>query len=178
MLIERRLDWKLLTACVPVGMVGAWVLDAMRLVFQRLGMMPELPPMMGRRTMNLLQGRTKMGADVMREPQQELESVAGYQMHYVNGALLAAIYALVVPRDRLGAKTGIVYGLAFPEAAMMLAMLPAMGMGVAGAKGKGVKATLTSTGTAHVVWGAALGAMTKRAAEITRRMTFQTTIPG
>jgi hypothetical protein len=46
MLVERRLDWKLLAATVPVGMAGTWVLDSMRLLFQQLKMMPEMPPMM------------------------------------------------------------------------------------------------------------------------------------
>jgi hypothetical protein len=53
---------------------------------------------------------------------------------------------------------------------MMLAMLPAMGMGPAGSKGMGVARVLPSTALSHVVWGAALGAMTKKAAELTRRL--------
>lgn len=83
--------------------------------------------------------------------------------------ILAALYALVVPRRRLGPASGIAYALAFPEAAMMLAMVPAMGMGVAGRKGKGVAKTLASTGTAHVVWGAPLGTLTRKAAELAER---------
>jgi hypothetical protein len=170
MIFDRRVDWKLLLASVPVGMMGTWVLDSMRLVFQRLGMMPELPPMMGRRILNLISGDTRMGANVRSEPPRELESVAGYQVHYANGVILAAIYALVVPRRRLGPASGIAYALAFPEAAMMLAMVPAMGMGVAGIKGKGAPKTLASTGTAHLVWGAALGALTGKAAELAQRV--------
>lgn len=85
MIFDRRLDWKLLLTSVPVGMMGTWVLDSMRLVFQRLGMMPELPPMMGRRILNLISGDTRMGANVMSEPRRELESVTGYQVHYLNG---------------------------------------------------------------------------------------------
>jgi hypothetical protein len=170
MLFERRLDWKLLATTVPVGMAGTWVLDSMRLLFQQFKMMPEMPPMMGRRMLNLRRSQTQMGANVEEEPKHPLEVVTGYQAHYVNGVILAALYALAVPRKRLSVKSGVVYSLVFPEAAMMLVMLPAMGMGPAGSKGMGVARVLPSTALSHVVWGAALGAMTEKAAKLTRRL--------
>jgi hypothetical protein len=88
--------------------------------------------------LNLRRSQTRMGANVEEEPKHPLEVVTGYQAHYVNGVILAALYALAVPRKRLGLKSGVVYSLVFPEAAMMLVMLPAMWMGPAGSKGMGV----------------------------------------
>lgn len=170
MLLERRFDWKVLLASVPVGLAGTWVLDSMRLIFQAADMMPEMPQKMGRRVLNLMSGETEVGANVNEEPERKLETVAGYQVHYLNGVILAALYALVVPRRWLGAPSGVAYALGFPEATMMVAMLPAMGMGIAGSKGKGMPRILTSTGIAHIVWGAALGSMTRKAAQLTERL--------
>jgi hypothetical protein len=170
MLLDKRFDWKLLVATVPVGMVGTWVLDAGRLVFMRFGLMEDLPPFLGRRVINLISGKTRMGAVVEEEPPQKLETVAGYEIHYVNGVVLAALYALAVPRKRLGATSGVVYGITFPELAMMLAMMPSMGHGVADRKMQHSRKTLLATGLNHVFWGAALGKMMKSAAEITRKL--------
>ena len=97
--------------------------------------------------------------DIREEPAVPGELPTALGVHYLIGATLGIVWALVVhpiaPRE-VRFVSGIAYGLA-TNALPWLLMFPAMGFGFFGARGPAESKLLVSSGVNHLFFGVGLG---------------------